>query len=142
MDGASDKIITVKPLVGGLDHANDTSGREEDSQNNNGGSLTNKEMPDNATDHPIDTNGDNDNVDFEEEEEEPETQESFTQHEMTQTGNELTQMGLFDDDDDDGNNCNDDEDGENSQQEPMIDPLTLPWGRLMPMDQWWRWQWG
>ena len=146
MDGASDKIT-----VGGLDHANDntnddnllTSGsREEvDSQNNNGTSLTNEEMAmdnNDATEHPIDTNN---NVDFEEEEE-PETQESFTQHEMTQTGNELTQMGLFDDDDDDGNNCNDDEDGENSQQEPMIDPLTLPWGRLMPMDQWWRWQWG
>lgn len=61
---------------------------------------------------------------------EPETQESFTQHEMTQTGNELTQMGLFDDDDCDGNDCNDDD--ANSRQ-PMIDPLTLPWGRLMPV---------
>ena len=56
-----------------------------------------------------------------------ETQESFTQHEMTQTGNELTQMGLFDDDDD-----NDQHEDTNSRQ-PMIDPSTLPWGRLMPV---------
>ena len=136
MDGASDKIT----VGGGSDHANDrnddnllTHGREVDSQNDNGDGMTNNEMT--IAEHPVDTNNDdnNNNVDFEEEE--PDTQESFTQHEMTQTGNELTQMGLFDDDDDDddGNNCNNDEDGENSQQEPMIDPLTLPWARLMPV---------
>ena len=86
----------------------------------------------------LEENNDNDNnndIIEEEEEEEPETQESFTQHEMTQTGNELTQMGLFDDDDDD-DNCNgddgDDQGNDNSRQ-PMIDPLTLPWGRLMPV---------
>lgn len=76
-------------------------------------------------------NDNSDNIEEEEELEEPETQESFTQHEMTQTGNELTQMGLFDDDDDD-DNCNDDQGNDNSRQ-PMIDPLTLPWGRLMPV---------
>lgn len=80
------------------------------------------------SDNPINENISNGDVDFEEEE--PETQESFTQHEMTQTGNDLTQMGIFDDDDDDGNDCNDDD--ANSRQ-PMIDPLTLPWGRLMPV---------
>ena len=46
---------------------------------------------------------------------------------MTQ-GNELTQLGVDDDDDNaalsQGNDCN----------SPMpIDPLTLPWGRLMPV---------
>ncbi len=90
----------------------------------------------------IEEKNDNDNNDDnieeeEEEEEEPETQESFTQHEMTQTGNELTQMGLFDDDDD-IDNCNgdddgDDQDGNDNSRQPMIDPLTLPWGRLMPV---------
>ena len=88
----------------------------------------------------IEENNDNNNdiieeEEEEEEEEEPETQESFTQHEMTQTGNELTQMGLFDDDDDD--NCNggddDDQDDNDNSRQPMIDPLTLPWGRLMPV---------
>jgi hypothetical protein len=86
--------------------------------------------------HIIEENNDNDNIDIEEEEEEPETQESFTQHEMTQTGNELTQMGLFDDDDDDANcngNDDDDQDGNDNSRQPMIDPLTLPWGRLMPV---------
>ena len=135
MDGASEERRRLDHATNRNDDNLLTSGREDDSQNNNVTSLANNEMT--TAEHPIDTdkNNDNvDNVDFEEEEEEPETQESFTQHEMTQTGNELTQMGLFDDDDDDdGNNCNDDEDGENSQQEPMIDPLTLPWGRLMPV---------
>jgi hypothetical protein len=109
---------------------NDVDGGSADDDNNTGEGEQQQQI--------IEENNDNDNnndiiEEEEEEEEEPETQESFTQHEMTQTGNELTQMGLFDDDDDD--NCNDDgdQDGNDNSRQPMIDPLTLPWGRLMPV---------
>lgn len=66
------------------------------------------------------------------------SQESFTQQllSMTQTNNELTQLGG-----DDDMYCDDDDDGDNNLRgsqsclSPMapIDPLTLPWGRLMPV---------
>jgi hypothetical protein len=65
------------------------------------------------------------------------SQESFTQQllSMTQTNNELTQLGgeddMYCDDDDDDNNLR----GSQSCLSPVapIDPLTLPWGRLMPV---------
>ena len=65
------------------------------------------------------------------------SQESFTQQllSMTQTNNELTQLGgdddMYCDGDDDDNNLR----GSQSCLSPMapIDPLTLPWGRLMPV---------
>mmetsp|Transcript_825 Transcript_825/g.1706 ORF Transcript_825/g.1706 Transcript_825/m.1706 type:complete len:1233 (+) Transcript_825:106-3804(+) len=61
----------------------------------------------------------------EDDDEEANTQETFTQHEMTQ-GNELTQLGVDDDDIDavQSQDCN---------SPTPIDPLTLPWGRLMPV---------
>eukprot|EP00581_Thalassiosira_minuscula_P009929 CAMPEP_0183708562 /NCGR_PEP_ID=MMETSP0737-20130205/4837_1 /TAXON_ID=385413 /ORGANISM="Thalassiosira miniscula, Strain CCMP1093" /LENGTH=1283 /DNA_ID=CAMNT_0025936455 /DNA_START=270 /DNA_END=4121 /DNA_ORIENTATION=- len=66
-------------------------------------------------------------VENDEEEEEQNTQETFTQ--MTQ-GNELTQ--LCGDDDDDDNALT--QEGSSDCHSPMpIDPLTLPWGRLMPV---------
>ena len=106
----------------------------DDNNNDNDGAINSNDQSistssNNIMDDDNKNNNNNDVIDFEESAEEPETQESFTQHEMTQNGNELTQMGLFDDDD--GNDCNDDDDT-NSRQ-PMIDPLTLPWGRLMPV---------
>jgi len=121
MDGASESVA-------GSDTAGDNNdgiviGDRDDAKEE---IMTTSDNPN--EEQPDDEN--NNNVDFEEEE--PETQESFTQHEMTQTGNELTQMGLFDDDDD-GNDCNDDDDEDANSRQPMIDPLTLPWGRLMPV---------
>ena len=117
----------------------DTANNYNDDNNVDGGSAGDANNTEEGQQQIIEENNDNDNNNVnieEEEEEEPETQESFTQHEMTQTGNELTQMGLFDDDDDD-DNCNgdndDDQDGNDNSRQPMIDPLTLPWGRLMPV---------
>jgi hypothetical protein len=78
-----------------------------------------------------DGSDDDDDVDAEEEEaNNNNTQETFTQQ-LTQ-GNELTQLGLDDDDDDD------DAGGMSQSRDchsPLtpIDPLTVPWGRLMPV---------
>ncbi|KAK1735644.1 FHA domain-containing CAMK family serine/threonine-protein kinase [Skeletonema marinoi] len=124
MDGASESTRTA--VVAGSDTAGD--GIVIGDRDNKEEELMTSDNP--TEEQPPDDNNNN-NVGFEEEE--PETQESFTQHEMTQTGNELTQMGLFDDDDD-GNDCNDDDDDDDANsRQPMIDPLTLPWGRLMPV---------
>ncbi len=132
MDGAPETERTSKQSVV-ADDTHDGNGvinGRDASQDNAAIDAQNDVQSENLTEQsqPPQINETNGNVDFEEEE--PETQESFTQHEMTQTGNDLTQMGLFDDDD--GNDCNDDDDDANSRQ-PMIDPLTLPWGRLMPV---------
>ncbi|KAL9180928.1 hypothetical protein ACHAXT_009733 [Thalassiosira profunda] len=63
-------------------------------------------------------------------EEEPESQESFTQQ-LTQ-GNELTQLGFDGDDDHDGDAAySQTQDG--CATPTPIDPLTIPWGRLMPV---------
>jgi hypothetical protein len=123
-------LLSPSIIIGGSnDTKHEIRGVDDDDDENNNPIMNEKR------------NEENNVVHFHEEEEEEqqppaETQESFTQHEMTQTGNELTQMGLFDDDDDDencnGNDCHDDDDDANSRQ-PMIDPLTLPWGRLMPV---------
>ncbi len=77
--------------------------------------------------------GEEEQEEEEAEEEEANTQETFTQQ-LTQ-GNELTQLGVDDDDDYE----DDDAQGGLSQSRdchsPLtpIDPLTLPWGRLMPV---------
>ena len=73
------------------------------------------------------TTNNNDNND-----ESQNTQETYTQQ-LTQNP-ELTQLGFFDDDDE--NDCCDDDDdnaAQNLQSPVPIDPLTLPWGRLMPV---------
>jgi len=57
---------------------------------------------------------------------EGQTQETFTQHELSQTNGDLTQLGIDDDESDD--------ERKNPCCSPApIDPLTLPWGRLMPV---------
>ena len=76
-----------------------------------------------------DDGNDDDDVDAEEEEANNNTQETFTQQ-LTQ-GNELTQLGLDDDDDDDAGGLSQSRDC-HSPLTP-IDPLTVPWGRLMPV---------
>eukprot|EP00574_Skeletonema_japonicum_P001056 CAMPEP_0201741886 /NCGR_PEP_ID=MMETSP0593-20130828/47038_1 /ASSEMBLY_ACC=CAM_ASM_000672 /TAXON_ID=267983 /ORGANISM="Skeletonema japonicum, Strain CCMP2506" /LENGTH=1254 /DNA_ID=CAMNT_0048236225 /DNA_START=144 /DNA_END=3908 /DNA_ORIENTATION=+ len=133
-DGAPETEHTSKQSVVANDthDGNDVMNGRDASQDNAATDAINDVQSENLTEQsppPTVNNETNDNVDFEEEE--PETQESFTQHEMTQTGNDLTQMGLFDDDD--GNDCNDDDDDDANSRQPMIDPLTLPWGRLMPV---------
>ena len=74
------------------------------------------------------TTNNNDNND-----ESQNTQETYTQQ-LTQNP-ELTQLGFFDDDDDENDCCDDDDDNaaQNLQSPVPIDPLTLPWGRLMPV---------
>ena len=135
MDGSPQNKPLLLVGAGSADNKDGISGASSDYNNT---ATNDKEEIIMSSNNNLADDPQQDKVDFngaeEEEEEEPETQESFTQHEMTQTGNELTQMGLFDDDDDDcnDNDGNDDDDDANSRQ-PMIDPLTLPWGRLMPV---------
>jgi len=75
----------------------------------------------------------NDNVNNDNEPETQESQESFTQQILTQQGNELTQLGNWDDDDENG--CGSQSQDNCSCTSPTpIDPLTLPWGRLIPSD--------
>lgn len=63
-------------------------------------------------------------------EEEANTQETFTQHEIMTQGNELTQLGMDDEDDDEDMTQTQSQD---CNSPTPIDPLTLPWGRLMPV---------
>lgn len=109
------------------------AGLSQDSRNVTN-SLEVVEQPHTNTTTNNDNNNNNDDDNNGQEDDDPnnDSQESFTQHELTMTqGNELTQLGMDDDYDDDDDNAGCSQEYYNSPT--PIDPLTLPWGRVMPV---------
>lgn len=115
---------TSTAALGGIQIVVEEELKGEDAKEERGGD------DDNNNDSTTTTTNNNDNN----------TQESFTQQllSMTQNNNELTQLGVDDDmydddeDDDDAGGSSQSQDYCHSPIAP-IDPLTLPWGRLMPV---------
>ena len=89
--------------------------------------TTNTNNNDNNTNIHNNNNQDNDNDNNQDESQE--TQETFTQQ-LTQ--NDMTQLG-FDSDNDDLEESQTQSQFECSNSPTPIDPLTVPWGRLMPV---------